>query len=201
MNEEKAERLIELYKKVCAGAPPRPHDDHPREHYKECVPCREWESAQVAILERIEREEGMIPGELIAIRFLAMATKVNALLERPAGHAHRESLEELKQCPECQKQVKAWEAAWEKMLYNPPPLEEMVKELGFGLEWAANARAAMLPAIDALKNALESGDLPQPPEQHMRTHKSQKEMLACDICHGWIKRSDAIVKDALPPPP
>lgn len=184
MNEEKTERLIELYKKACAGAPPRPHDDHTREYYKQCAPCREWERAQEAILERIEREEGMIPGELIAIRFFAMATKVNALLEpRPAGH----------------EQVKAWETAWEKMIYNPPPLEEMVKELAFGLKWFAKSKAAMLPVIDALKNAIESGDLPHPPE-HLRTHKSQKEMLACDICNDWLRRRDAIVKDALPPP-
>jgi hypothetical protein len=46
------------------------------------------------------------------------------------------------------------------------------------------------------KNAIESGDLPHPPEH---THKSQKESLACDICHGWIKRRDAIMQQALPP--
>src|SRR5271167_2198095 len=108
MNEEKTERLIEICKKARAGAPPRPHDDHTREHYKQCVPCREWERALDASLERIEREEGMISGELVAIRFLAMARKVEALMEpRPAGHAHSASLEELKQCPECQKQDKA----------------------------------------------------------------------------------------------
>jgi hypothetical protein len=97
-----------------------------------------------------------------------------------------------------QKQDKARAAAWEKMLYNPPPLEEMVKELAFGLEWVANAKAPLLSAMDALKNAIESGDLPHPPE-HMHTHKSQKESLACDICHGWIKRRDAIMQQALPP--
>jgi hypothetical protein len=130
--------------------------------------------------------------------FVAMAAKVGALVgPRPAGHAHNASLEELKQCPECQKQDKARAAAWD----NPPPLEEMVKEIGIGLEWLANAKAAMLPAIDALKNALESGDLPQPPEHMlMRTHKSQKEMWACDICNVWLKRQDAIFKGALPPP-
>jgi hypothetical protein len=196
MNEEKAERLIERFKKARAEAPPRPHDDHTREHYEQCVPCREWERAREASLETIETEEGMIKGGLMAIRFIAMATKVEALMEpRPAGHAHS-SREEIKQCPECQKQDKARAAAWERVSKTPP--EEMVKEIGVGLEWAANAKAAMLPVIDALKKAAESGDLPDPPE-HMRTHKSQKEMLACDICNGWIKRRDAIVKDALPP--
>jgi hypothetical protein len=73
-----------------------------------------------------------------------------ALLEpRPAGHAHSASGEERKQCPECQKQDKARAAAWEKRLYNPPPLEEMVKELAFGLEWVANAKAPLLSAMDA----------------------------------------------------
>ena len=135
----------------------------------------------------------------MAIRFLAMATKVEALMEpRPAGHAHSASGEERRQCPECQKQeFKARAAAWERVSRTPP--EEMVKEIGVGLEWVANAKAAMLPVIDALKNAVESGDLPHPPE-HMRTHKSQKEMLACDICNAWLRRRDAIVKDALPPP-
>jgi hypothetical protein len=197
MNEEKAERLIELCKKVRAGAPPRPHDDRTREHYEQCVPCREWERARDASFQKIETEEGMIPGGLMAIRFLAMATKVEALMEpRSAGHGHS-SREEIKQCPECQKQDKARAAAWERVSRTPP--EEMVKEIGVGLEWVANAKAAMLPVIDASKNAVESGDLPHPPE-HMRTHKSQQEMLACDICNAWLRRRDAIVKDALPPP-
>jgi hypothetical protein len=197
MNEEKTERLIELFKKARAGAPPRPHDDRTREHYEQCVPCREWKRALEASLERIEREEGMMSGELATIMFVAMAAKVEALVgPRPEGHAHRESLEELKQCPECQKQEKARAAAWE----NPPPPEEMVKELALGLEWAANRRAAVLAATDALKNAIESGDLPHPPE-HMRTHKSQQEMLACDICNLWARRHNAIVKDAFPPGP
>jgi len=201
MNEEKTERLIELYKKARAGAPPRPHDDHTREHYKQCVECREWDRAVDASFQKVEREEGMISGELRTIIFLAMATKVEALVgPRPAEHAHRASLEELRQCPECQKQDKVRAAAWEKMQYNPPPLEELLKGASTSvLEWGANAKAWVLAATEALKNAIESGDLPQSPE-HMHTHKSKEEFLACDTCHAWIKRRDAIVKDALPPP-
>lgn len=129
MNEEKTERLIELYKKARAGAPPRPHDDHTREHYKQCVECREWDRAVDASFQKVEREEGMISGELRTIIFLAMATKVEALVgPRPAEHAHRASLEELRQCPECQKQDKVRAAAWEKMQYNPHHSKSSSKE-------------------------------------------------------------------------
>jgi hypothetical protein len=71
----------------------------------------------------------------------------------------------------------------------------MVKELAFGLEWAASAKAAMLPAANALGKAIEDGELEIP--EHRQTHKSQEELLACDICQDWKRRRDAILEKAL----
>jgi hypothetical protein len=55
-----------------------------------------------------------------------------------------------------------------------------VKELALGLEWTANTKAKMHPAMNALEEAMKSGELPIP--EHRNTHKSQEELLVCDIC-------------------
>jgi hypothetical protein len=61
---ENRERLRELLKKARAGAPPRPHDVRTREHYEQCVECREWSRAVDGRFAKVEREEGMIQGQL-----------------------------------------------------------------------------------------------------------------------------------------
>ncbi len=176
MSEEKTERGIEILKKMRAGE------------------CPEWDRELNASLEKFEKE-----GEPL-VSLMALETKANALAGPPPAHAH-ESGEERKQCPECQEWNKAFAAAYEKLSSNSPSPEELKVEVAPFSEWFTRAKAVMLPGVEALKNALESGDLPQPPEHMlMGTHKSQKEMLACDICNGWLRRRDAIVKEALPPP-
>ena len=181
-------------KKVRAEAPPRPHDeDRTREHNAQCAECGKWNHAMYASLEKLGEEEGMISGELNAILQMTHATKANALAGSPPAHAHG-SGEERKHCPECQEWNKALAAAYEK-LRNVTPEELLAGEQTFDPETFTKMKAAMLPGMDALKEAMESGDLPLPPE-HLRTHKSQKEVLACDICHGWIRRRDAIFEEA-----
>jgi len=179
MSEEKTERMIELFKKVRAGD------------------FQEWDRALDASYEKVEKE-----GEPLALSLMTMgkASEASALAGPPPAHAH-ESGEERKQCPECQEWNKAFAAAYEKLSSNPPTLEELKKAEAFFFEWFTRAKAVMLPGIDALKEGIKSGELPLPPEHLLRsTHKSQKELLECDICHGWIRRRDAIFKEALPPP-
>jgi hypothetical protein len=196
MNEEKAERLRGLVKKARAAFGPRPHGAWTREHYEQCVECQKWSRVRDGSFEKVERDEGMIPGELRATLLMALGTKANALAgPPPEGHAHIPSGEEQKQCPECQEWDKALAAAFEK-LSNIPPEELLTGESGFDPECFTKMKAAMLPSTEAVEKAIESGDLPLPPE-HMHTHKSQEEFLACDICHGWIKRRDAIFQEAL----
>jgi hypothetical protein len=192
-------RLIELIKKARAGAPPRPHDDRTSEHNEQCVECQKWNRAMHASVERLGEEEGMIKGELNGILTMTWATKANALAgPPPAGHAHIASGEERKQCPECQEWDKALAAAYEK-LKNVPPEELLAGEQAFDPEYFTKMKAAMLPAMDALKEAIESGDLRNPPE-HLRTHKSSlKESLACDICQGWTKRYKEIFEETVRP--
>lgn len=170
MSEGETERMIEPFKKVRAGE------------------CQEWDRELNASLEKFEKE-----GELM-ISLVTLETKANALAGPPPEHAHG-SGEERKQCPECQEWNKAFAAAYEKLSSNPPPPEELKKEEALFSEWFTRAKAATLPGVDALKEAIKSGDLPLPPE-HLSTHKSPKETLECDICHGWIKSRDAIFKEA-----
>jgi hypothetical protein len=174
-NEEKAERLIELVKKAIAGLPPQPHDVRTHEHFEQCDKCREWRRAEEASFEKIESEEGMMSGELGILMFMAMADKANILAGSPP-HSHSESL-----------------SAGEKVSGGPP--EWLVKELALGLEWFANAKAAMLPVANVLGKAIENGELPIP--EHRQTHKSHEEILACDICQDWERRRDAILGKTL----
>lgn len=164
------ERVIEILKKVRAGD------------------FQEWDRELNASLQKFEKE-----GELM-VSLMTLETKANALAGPPPAHVH-ESGEERKQCPECQEWNKVFAAAYEKLSSNPPPLEELNGEVALFSEWFTRAKAAMLPGVDALKEAIKSGDLPLPPE-HLGTHKSQEEVLACDICHGWIRRRDAIAQEA-----
>jgi hypothetical protein len=194
---ENRERLRELLKKALADAPPRPHDVRTREHYEQCVECREWSRAVDASFAKVEREEGMVQGQLGALIFVARATKANALAG-PRPHSHSESLQELKQCPECQEWERAQAAAWEKV-WGVPAEELLNGELAFDPECFTKMKAAMLPAMEVLKKALESGELPLSPGEHRQTHKSQEELLACDVCRGWEKRRDAILEKALGP--
>ena len=72
-----------------------------------------------------------------------------------------------------------------------------MKELALGLEWTANTKAAMLPVSNVLEKAMRDGELEIP--EHRQRHKSQEELLACDICQGWERRRDAILEKALGP--
>jgi hypothetical protein len=191
-NEEKAARLIELVKKARAGMPPRPHDIRTPEHNQQCIECREWNRALEARFEKIETEEGMMSGELGMLVFMAVASKANDLAG-PRPHPHSGSLEELKQCPECQEWEKTYHGTWERTFSAPP--EYPVKEFALGLEWAANTKAMMLPVSNVLEKAINDGELEIP--EHRQTHKSQEELLACDICQDWERRRDAIVKKGL----
>jgi len=166
--------LIELLKKVRAGE------------------CQEWDRELNASLQKFEKERELL------VSHMTLETKANALAGPPPAHAH-ESGEERKQCPECHGWNKAFAAAYEKLSSNPPPPEELKVGVALFSEWFTRWKAVMLPGVDALKEAIKSGDLPLPPE-HLGTHKSREEFLACDICHGWLRRRDAIFKDALPPP-
>jgi hypothetical protein len=71
----------------------------------------------------------------------------------------------------------------------------MAKELAFGLERAANANAAMLPVANVLEKAIGDGELEI--SEHRQRHKSQEELLTCDICEDWKRRRDAILEKAL----
>jgi hypothetical protein len=172
-NEVKGERLIELVKKARAGMPPRPHEVRTPEHGQECIECREWGRALEASFEKIEEEEGMISGTLGMLMFMALAVKANPL-SGPEPYSV---------------------AAWAKIAGGPH--EDLVKELALGLEWAANAKAAMLPVSNVLEKAINDGELEIP--EHRQTHKSHEEFLACDICQGWERRRDAILEKALGP--
>ncbi len=193
-NEEKAARLIEQVKKAYAGLPPQPHDVRTHEHFEQCDECRQWQRAVEASLEEIEKQEGMMSGDMGILMFMARAIKANDLAG-PRPHSHSGSLEELEQCPECQEWHKTYDATWEGAFAAPP--EETAKELAFGLEWYANAKVARLPAMNVLGKAINEGELPVP--EHRQTHKSQDELLACDICQGWERRRDAILEKALGP--
>jgi hypothetical protein len=171
MNEEKMERVIGILKKVSVGD------------------FQEWDHELNASLQEFEKESELL------FSLMTLETNANALAGLPPAHAH-ESGEERKQCPECQEWNKVFAAAYEKLSSNPQPLEELKGEVALFSEWFTRAKAAMLPGVDALKKAIKSGDLPLPPE-HLGTHKSQEEVLACDICHGWIRRRDAIMQEAL----
>jgi hypothetical protein len=72
-------------------------------------------------------------------------------------------------------------------------LRELLK-LAFDPERLTKMKAAMFPATDVLRKAIESGELPLQPGEHRQTHKSQEELLACDICQGWEQRRDAILE-------
>ena len=176
MNEEGAERLRELVKKARAGAPPRPHDVRTHEHFEQCVECQEWGRVLEASIEKVETEAGMIPGELSALLLIALATKANALAgPPPAGHLHAASFEERKQCPECQEWDKAHTAAFEKLRDSSP--EELLQgELAFDPDYFTKMREAMLPVMDVMKKAIESGELPLPPSEHRQTHRSSQEL-------------------------
>lgn len=174
-NEEKARRLIDLVKKAEAGMPPQPHDVRTHEHFEQCAECREWRRAQEASLEKIESDEGMMSGELGMLMFMAMADKLSIRAGSPS-HSHSESLTSV-----------------EKASGDLP--ESLVKKLASGLEWAANAKAAMLPVANVLGKAINDGELPIP--EHRQTHKSHEEFLACEICQDWEKRRDAILEKAL----
>jgi len=191
-NEEKAARLIELVKESRADMPPRPHDVRTPDHFAQCDECRQWQRAREASFEEIEKQEGMMSGELGMLLFMAWASKANDLAG-PRPHPHHGALQELKQCPECQEWHKTYDATWERTFSTPP--EEMVKEFALGLEWAANTKAAMLPVANVLEEATRDGELEIP--EHRQTHKSHEEFLACDICQDWKKRRDAILEKAL----
>jgi hypothetical protein len=173
-NEEKAARLIELVKKAYAGLPPQPHDVRTPEHLAQCDECRQRQRAQEASFEEIEKQEGMMSGEVGILMFMALASKANTL----AGSPRPFSL-----------------TALEKLSGGAPG--GLVKELAQGLEWAANTKAAMLPVSNVLEKAINDGELEIP--EHRQTHKSHEEFLVCDICQDWEKRRDAILEKALGP--
>jgi hypothetical protein len=175
--EENAARLIELVKRTIASLP-QPHDVRTREHHEQCDECREWRRAVENSFEKIEGEEGMMSGELGMLMFMALTEQASDLATLTGSPPYSRSLSL---------------AALERLLDGSP--EGLVKELARGLEWAANTKAAMLSVSNVLEKAIRDGELEIP--GHRQTHKSRKELLACDICQDWKRRRDAILGKAL----
>jgi hypothetical protein len=61
----------------------------------------------------------------------------------------------------------------------------MVNELALGLEWAANAKAAMLPVANVLEKAIRDGELEIPEHRQSDLGKSSRSPKAR---HGLIFR-------------
>ena len=49
-----------------------------REHFEWCDECREWRRAQEASIEEIEKQEGMMSGELVRTTILDPKSKIGA---------------------------------------------------------------------------------------------------------------------------